>query len=221
MQTPRAGPLPPRGHAADPPRQPRRRLARRPARPRPERQHVYLLSRLDPALVEDLDMVPLGDPEELGRLSRRHDSCILLANAPQAVVCRPTRLGQIRTRSRKGTGGNRGNRGLGMHLCILCSFLFMPLFITIQRARKIGSDRQNGMQNRSPLPLLPPVPLPACSLPTCSRCTLDKTDKTGKHSTGTHRFRPVGEWTSRLTIVRASLEEAGTVLGIVASGPFS
>jgi nickel-dependent lactate racemase len=52
-----------------------------------ERQHVYLLSRLDPALVEDLDMVPLGGPEELGRLSRRHDSCILLANAPQAVVC--------------------------------------------------------------------------------------------------------------------------------------
>jgi nickel-dependent lactate racemase len=48
--------------------------------------HVYLLSRLDAALVEDLEMVPIGDPQELGRLTRRHDSCILLANAPQAMV---------------------------------------------------------------------------------------------------------------------------------------
>jgi nickel-dependent lactate racemase len=51
-----------------------------------ERQHVYLLSRLDSSLVEDLDMVPIGGAEELGRLSQRHDSCILLANAPQVVV---------------------------------------------------------------------------------------------------------------------------------------
>jgi nickel-dependent lactate racemase len=47
---------------------------------------VYLLSRLDPALVEDLEMVPVGGPEELARLARRNHSCTLLANAAQAIV---------------------------------------------------------------------------------------------------------------------------------------
>ncbi|MGD0900161.1 MAG: lactate racemase domain-containing protein [Thermoguttaceae bacterium] len=51
-----------------------------------DRQHVFLLSRLDPALVEDLDMVPIQSADELVRLSRQHASCILLANATQAVV---------------------------------------------------------------------------------------------------------------------------------------
>ena len=47
---------------------------------------VYLLSRLDPAMVEDLDMVPLAGGDELTRLARQHRSCILVANAPRAMV---------------------------------------------------------------------------------------------------------------------------------------
>lgn len=51
-----------------------------------ERYRVYLLSRLDPSLVEELEMTPVGGPEELARLVRHHPSCILLANAPRAMV---------------------------------------------------------------------------------------------------------------------------------------
>jgi len=50
------------------------------------RAAVYLLSRLDPSLVEDLDVAPIAQPDELVRLARRHESCILLANAPHAIV---------------------------------------------------------------------------------------------------------------------------------------
>jgi nickel-dependent lactate racemase len=50
------------------------------------RCHVYLLSRLDRALLEDLQISPLQDSTELARLARRHATCILLANAPWAVV---------------------------------------------------------------------------------------------------------------------------------------
>jgi nickel-dependent lactate racemase len=46
-------------------------------------QHkVYLLSRLDAAAVEDLDMIPMEKPDELVRLVKQHDVCILLPNAP-------------------------------------------------------------------------------------------------------------------------------------------
>ena len=51
-----------------------------------DRDRVYLLSGLDPALVEELEMTPIADGDELLRLARRHDSCILLANAPRAMV---------------------------------------------------------------------------------------------------------------------------------------
>ena len=51
-----------------------------------DRDKVYLLSRLDPALVEELDMIPIAGGDELARLARRHRSCILVANAPRAVV---------------------------------------------------------------------------------------------------------------------------------------
>ncbi len=51
-----------------------------------ERARVYLLSELEEALVEDLEMVPLGRPSELARLARQHASCLLLSNAPYAVV---------------------------------------------------------------------------------------------------------------------------------------
>jgi nickel-dependent lactate racemase len=46
-----------------------------------EELHVYLLSRLDRATVEDLGLVPMADAEELGRLVRAHSSCLLLSNA--------------------------------------------------------------------------------------------------------------------------------------------
>ena len=51
-----------------------------------DQDKVYLLSRLDPSLVEELDMIPLGSPDELARLTRQHPSCTLLSNAPHAVV---------------------------------------------------------------------------------------------------------------------------------------
>jgi len=47
---------------------------------------VYLLSRLDPQVVEDLDMIPIADADELVRLTRHHRSCIVLANAPRVAV---------------------------------------------------------------------------------------------------------------------------------------
>ena len=46
-----------------------------------DRNKVYLLSRLDPSTVEDLNMVPLEKPEELSRLARQYSSCTLLSNA--------------------------------------------------------------------------------------------------------------------------------------------
>ncbi|MBU4273967.1 MAG: DUF2088 domain-containing protein [Planctomycetes bacterium] len=46
-----------------------------------DRNKVYLLSRLDPSTVEDLNMVPLEKPKELSRLARQYSSCTLLSNA--------------------------------------------------------------------------------------------------------------------------------------------
>ena len=51
-----------------------------------ETSRIYLLSRLDPGLVEDLEMVPIAGPEELARLAQRSDSCLVLANAVHAMV---------------------------------------------------------------------------------------------------------------------------------------
>jgi nickel-dependent lactate racemase len=51
-----------------------------------DHDHVYLLSRLDPSLVEELDMTPLGGADELARLARQYQSCTLLSNAQYAVV---------------------------------------------------------------------------------------------------------------------------------------
>ena len=51
-----------------------------------QRSRVYLLSGLDESLVEELDMIPIAQPRELARLAGRHASCILLSNAPHAVV---------------------------------------------------------------------------------------------------------------------------------------
>lgn len=51
-----------------------------------DRVRVYLLSRLDETLVEDLEIAPIAETDELVRLTQRHASCILLANAPRAIV---------------------------------------------------------------------------------------------------------------------------------------
>ncbi|MEI8372531.1 MAG: lactate racemase domain-containing protein [Planctomycetota bacterium] len=51
-----------------------------------ETNRIYLLSRLDPGLVEDLEMIPLAGPEELMRLAQRNNSCLVLANAVRAIV---------------------------------------------------------------------------------------------------------------------------------------
>ncbi|HEV3342543.1 MAG TPA: lactate racemase domain-containing protein [Pirellulales bacterium] len=50
-----------------------------------ERGKVYLLSRLEETLVEDLGMAPMTEPEDVERLARRHESCIVLANAQHVV----------------------------------------------------------------------------------------------------------------------------------------
>ncbi len=47
---------------------------------------IYLLSRLDPSLVEGLEMIPVAKPEELTRLARQHGSGTLLSNAALASV---------------------------------------------------------------------------------------------------------------------------------------
>ncbi len=47
---------------------------------------VYLLSRLDPSVVEDLDVIPVAKPEELNRLAQQHASCTVLSNAPYVTT---------------------------------------------------------------------------------------------------------------------------------------
>ncbi len=51
-----------------------------------DRGPVYLLSRLEPSVVEALDMVHVAAPDELARLVRQHESCVLLSNAPRAIA---------------------------------------------------------------------------------------------------------------------------------------
>jgi nickel-dependent lactate racemase len=51
-----------------------------------DRATVYLLSRLDDEVVEELGMAPVQDAAEVARLAGRHDSCILLASAQHAVA---------------------------------------------------------------------------------------------------------------------------------------
>ena len=51
-----------------------------------ERASVFLLSRLNPADLEELDIAPIVDTDELLRLAKRHPSCLILGNAPRATV---------------------------------------------------------------------------------------------------------------------------------------
>ncbi|MDA1051279.1 MAG: lactate racemase domain-containing protein [Planctomycetota bacterium] len=54
-----------------------------------ERVQVFLLSDLDEASVEDLGVGHVGSTEQLERLSRQFDSCILLGNAQHAFLATP------------------------------------------------------------------------------------------------------------------------------------
>jgi nickel-dependent lactate racemase len=51
-----------------------------------ERVKVYLLSRLDENLVEELGVAPVADEHQLKRLVEHHESCIVLSNAHYAVT---------------------------------------------------------------------------------------------------------------------------------------
>ena len=51
-----------------------------------ERNKVYLLSRLDASLVEELDIIPLETPDELVRLIGRYSSCAWLPSAQYIAV---------------------------------------------------------------------------------------------------------------------------------------
>ena len=50
-----------------------------------DQARVYLLSRLDEDVVEDLGVAAVSKPEEIARLASRHESCILLASAQRAA----------------------------------------------------------------------------------------------------------------------------------------
>jgi hypothetical protein len=45
---------------------------------------IYLLSRLQEDIVESLGLAYVDNPREIGNLSRRSDTCILLSNAQNA-----------------------------------------------------------------------------------------------------------------------------------------
>jgi nickel-dependent lactate racemase len=49
-----------------------------------DRGRVYLLSRLDEAIVEDLGMAPVQAAADIARLIQRHRSCVLIGNAQYA-----------------------------------------------------------------------------------------------------------------------------------------
>lgn len=50
------------------------------------RAKVYLLSRVNETVLEDLEIAPITESEDLVRLTKRFDSCILLANAPRTMA---------------------------------------------------------------------------------------------------------------------------------------
>jgi nickel-dependent lactate racemase len=51
-----------------------------------DRHKIFLLSRLDPFMVEDLGMTPIADADGVNRLAQQFPSCILLSNASYASV---------------------------------------------------------------------------------------------------------------------------------------
>jgi len=51
-----------------------------------ENHRVYLVSQLEPDVVESLGMAPVGDVGEVRRLAARAESCVVLANAQHALA---------------------------------------------------------------------------------------------------------------------------------------
>lgn len=80
---PRAGLAALRGRQADPDHLPATQVARAASW-----ADVYLLSRLDPGLVEDLSMIPLGGAEEVRRLVATATDCLIL-NAAESTRATP------------------------------------------------------------------------------------------------------------------------------------
>ena len=50
------------------------------------RVRVYLMSQLEDAVVEEMNIAPVADTAEIARLVERHDTCILLSNAQYTVA---------------------------------------------------------------------------------------------------------------------------------------
>jgi len=50
------------------------------------RAKVYLLSRVNETVLEDLEIAPITESQDLVRLTKRFESCILLANAPRTMA---------------------------------------------------------------------------------------------------------------------------------------
>jgi lactate racemase len=63
-----------------------------------DRNKVYLLSRLEPSMVEELDMIPIENAGELARLVRHHKSCLLLPNAPYIAAVPDCQLAELERR---------------------------------------------------------------------------------------------------------------------------
>ena len=51
-----------------------------------DRARVYLLSRLDESLVEELEIASVAKPEEVARLAGRHESVVVVGNAARVMV---------------------------------------------------------------------------------------------------------------------------------------
>jgi len=66
------------------------------------RGKVYLLSRLDDELVEELGMSPVA-ADQLSRLAARYDSCIVLSNAQYSTAYPPGEVTSRPARSRRGS----------------------------------------------------------------------------------------------------------------------
>jgi nickel-dependent lactate racemase len=54
-----------------------------------ERRHVFLLSNLDGDTVEGLGIGHVASADDVDRLGRQHESCILLSNAQHAMIATP------------------------------------------------------------------------------------------------------------------------------------
>jgi nickel-dependent lactate racemase len=84
-----------------------------------DRNKVYLLSQLDPSLIEDLEMIPLAGPDELARLARHHSSCVLLSNAPYVTATKEHHGDTENTENGENDGKERRGGESGMRMTTL------------------------------------------------------------------------------------------------------